>query len=159
MGGMEQRRKILVHGFAMLTFAFALGLVAGPLGQQHHPHARLWLGAHITGILAGILLIGVGLARPYLQLGARAGRAFYWSAVGGNWIGMLVLGVFNASIGGGTAIVTPELAAPAGWQGAVIVAALAIVTITTFLFCGLGLYGLRASAHALNPAADPGRPS
>lgn len=148
---MDERRRFLFHGFAMLTLAFALGLVAGPLGQQQHPHARLWMGGHITGILIGILLLTLGVARPYLQLGPRGARAFFWSAVGGNWVGMLVLGIFNALVGAGTAITTPALAPAVGWKAAVIVLGLVIVTISTFTFCVLGLYGLRRSAAVVAP--------
>jgi hypothetical protein len=144
---MDDRRRLLWHGFAMLTVAFGLGLVAGALGTRHHPHARLWMGAHITGILVGMLLMGLGLARPHLQLGRRGGVAFYWSAVASSWVGLLVLGIFASSIGAGTAIANPGLPAPTGWHGAIIVAALGFVTITTFVFCGLGLYGLRSGAR------------
>jgi hypothetical protein len=141
----DERRRFLFHGFVMLTVAFALGLVAGALGNQHHPSARLWLGAHLTGISIGMLLILLGLARPYLELGRRGSAAFFWSAVAGNWVGMLVLGIFSCLIGAGTPIVNPTLAPPTGWQGAVIAAALLVVTVTTFVFCGLGIYGARRS--------------
>jgi len=83
---MEQRRRILVHAFIFLTVGFALGLVAGPLGAQRHPHARLWLSSHIVGILVGIMTIGLGLARPHLRLGPVASQLYFWSAVGGNWV-------------------------------------------------------------------------
>jgi hypothetical protein len=143
---MDERRRFLFHGFAILTVAFALGLVAAVTGMHHDPRARLWLGAHLTGILTGLLVTLLGLARPHLDLGPRGARAFFWTAVGGNWLGMLVLGIFNSALGSGTAIVTPQLAAAQGWQGAVIGGTIFIVTVTTFGFCGLGLYGLRARA-------------
>ncbi len=154
-GAMEDRRRILVHAFAILTLAFALGLVAGPLGQQGHAHARLWLGAHITGITIGTLLIGVGLVRPHLHLGAMASRVFFLAAVGGNWVGMLVLGIYASAIGAGTPIVTPNLPPPHGVHAAVIVSALVVVTVTTFVMCGLALWGLRKSAAggSLSPSA------
>jgi hypothetical protein len=139
----EERRRFLFHGFVMLTAAFALGVVAGALGKQHHPSARLWLGAHLTGISVGTLLCLLGVVRPHLQLGRRASAAFFWSAVGGNWVGLLVLGVFSCLVGAGTPILNPTLAPPSGWQGAVIAAALLLVTVTTFVFCGLGIYGAR----------------
>jgi hypothetical protein len=140
----EERRRFLFHGFLMLTAAFALGLVAGALGAQHHPHARLWLGAHLTAISVGLLLILLGLARPHLALGRRASAAFFWSAVAGNWVGLLVLGIFSCLIGAGTPIANPTLPPPTGWQAALITAALLVVTVTTFVFCGLGTYGARA---------------
>jgi disulfide bond formation protein DsbB len=140
---MDERRRILFHGFLMLTAAFALGLVAGVAGGQHHPYARLWLGAHLTGVLVGIMLVAVGLARPHIVLGPRSSAVFFWSLIGGNWLGFWILGIFSCSVGAGTPIVTPNLAPPTGWHAAVIGGALVLVSATTFVFCGLGVWGLR----------------
>jgi hypothetical protein len=144
---MDDRRRILFHAFAMLTVAFALGLVAGALGPLRHPHARLWLGAHLTGILIGILMLAFGLARPHLTLGRRASRAFTWSLLWGNWAGLAILGIFGSAMGIGTPIITPQLPAPTGWKAAVIGVTLLFVTVTTFITCLTGLWGARASAQ------------
>ena len=153
---MDEKRRFLRHAFAMLTFSFVLGLVAGALGGQHHPNARIWMGAHVTGILTGLLLIGLGVVRPSLRLGPRAGRAFFAAAVGGNWFAMLLFGIFGSLAGVPGAITTPNLPPAAPWQSTIIGIGLVIVTLTTFTTCGLALYGLRArtpsrSADALAP--------
>jgi hypothetical protein len=137
----------------MLTLAFALGLVAGALGPMRHPHARLWLGAHLTGILMGTMMLGLGLARPHLTLGPRASRAFTWSLLGGNWVGMGILGVFSCVMGIGSPIVAPQLPGPTGWKAAVVGLALVFVTITTFTTCILGMLGARARAAVAGVAA------
>lgn len=154
---MEERRRLLFHAFAMLTVAFLLGFVAAAAGNEKHPHARLWMGAHTTGILIGVFMLALGLARPYLALGARAGWTFFVCTTWGNWIGMAILGVFAASMGAGTPIVAPGLPRPTGWVAALIGSALIVTSSTTFAVCFLGLYGLRRSAAVRH--ADASSPS
>jgi hypothetical protein len=150
---MDDRRRILFHAFAMLTLAFALGLVAGALGPMRHPHARLWLGAHLTGILMGTMMLGLGLARAHLTLGPRASRAFTWSLLWGNWVGMAILGIFSCVMGIGSPIVAPALPGPTGWKAALVGLALVFVTLTTFTTCILGLLGARARTAAPSAVA------
>ena len=66
------RRSILKHAFVMLTGAFLLGLAAGSMA--HHPHGRLWMGSHLTGILVSLMVAVVGLLWPELRLSPRAAR-------------------------------------------------------------------------------------
>jgi hypothetical protein len=140
---MDDRRRILFHGFLLLLGSFVLGLVAGKLGGEHHPHARLWLGAHVTGLMVGTMVLAIGMARPHLELGPRASAVFLWSLLLGNWLGFWFLGVFASAVGAGGPITGQGLPPVTGWQAKVVSAALMAVTLLTFVFCGLGLWGLR----------------
>lgn len=138
---MDAQRKLFRHGFVILLVAFALGGVAGAAGGG--PHARLWLGAHTTGILVGLLVVAVGAVWPQLLLDQRAARALYALTVGGNWVGVLVLGIFAPAVHFPSAISTPDLPAAPGWASSIVGLGLVVVTLSTFAMCGLVVAGLR----------------
>lgn len=138
---MDAQRCLYRHGFVVLTIAFALGLVTGAMGGD--PRARLWLGAHTTGIAVGLMVVAVGVVWPRLQLGDRLMRLAYRSTLAAAWIGVVGLGVFAPAVGFPSAISTPGLPAPPSWASAVVATALVAVTISTFTMCGLIVLGLR----------------
>jgi hydroxylaminobenzene mutase len=138
---LDEQRRLFRHGFTILVIAFALGGVAGAAGGG--PHARLWLGAHTTGILVGLLVVAVGAVWPTLVLGARASRTLYGVTLGGNWVGVVVLGIFAPAVGFPSAISTPELPPAAAWAAMLVGLGLVVVTVSTFTMCGLVIFGLR----------------
>jgi len=140
---LDEQRRLFRHGFVILLVAFALGGVAGAAGGG--PHARLWLGAHTTGILVGLLVVAVGAVWPRLALGSRASRSLYAVTLGGNWTGVVVLGIFAPAVGFPSAISTPELPPAAAWAATVVGLGLVVVTVSTFAMCGLVIAGLKAS--------------
>ena len=136
------QRDLFRHAFVILFAAFILGLVAGSMTGQ--PTARLWLAAHITGILVSLLLVAVGVVLPHLNLSDGQRRWLFRFAVIGNWIGLLVLGVFGSAIGAAAPIASPAALPPiAAWQQSVISGAIASVTVTSFGTVVLVLLGLR----------------
>ncbi len=147
----ETRRSLYRHGAILMTIAFALGVVAGGMGDD--PRARLWLGAHTTGIMVGLLVIAVGAMWPELRLERLGRRVAYLSAVGGNWLGLAVLGVFAPAAAFGSPITSPTLPPPPAWAQGVVGVGLLIVTISTFTMCGAVIYGLRGRTEAAAPTA------
>jgi hypothetical protein len=142
------RRIIVRHAFIFLTVAFLLGLVAGVTGGNHHPHARLWMGAHITGILVALMVAIVGLMWPELELGRRAARILYAVTIPANYFIMAVLGVLAPAMGFPQAIATPDLPSTAAWVHALVAATLVIATVSNLSMSGLMIYGLRARPGA-----------
>jgi hypothetical protein len=136
------QRDLFRHAFVILFAAFVLGLVAGTMTGR--PTARLWLAAHITGILVALLLVAVGVVLPHLNLSDGQRRWLFRFAVIGNWVGVVVLGVFGAAIGAAAPIASPTaLPAIASWQQSVISGAIAVVTVGSFGTVVLVLLGLR----------------
>jgi hypothetical protein len=136
------QRSIFRHAFVILAVSFAVGLVAGGLAPD--PRARLWLSSHVAGIMAGLLMIGVGVVWPHLRLGATGEKVGLASAIGGNWVALIV-GIFAALVHFPLKISTPALPDVQGWQSGVVLAGLGVVTISTFVLCGVVLYGLRGA--------------
>lgn len=66
-------RRVLLHGALVVMLSLLLGFaVAGAADQAH---GRVWLAAHNTGLLTGLVVMAAGLVWPPLELGARAQRA------------------------------------------------------------------------------------
>ncbi len=136
------QRSIFRHAFVILAVSFAVGLVAGGLAPD--PRARLWLSPHVAGIMSGLLMIAVGVVWPHLRLGATGEKVGLASAIGCNWGGLFV-GMFAAAVRFPMKIATPALPDVQGWQRGVVLSGLGVVTISTFVLCGVVLYGLRAT--------------
>jgi (hydroxyamino)benzene mutase len=154
---MHTQRSLFRHGFALMTLGFLLGGVVGAMGGG--PRARLWLGAHVTGLLVGLVVIAVAAAWPHLSLGPGARRAAYAVTVYGNWTGAAVLGVFASAVGFPTKISTPELPPPPAWASAIVGVGLVVVTLSTFAMCGLVLYGLRGTGEKSTAGSAAGEPA
>jgi hypothetical protein len=139
------RRTILKHAFVFLTIAFLIGLVAG--ASAHHPHARLWMGSHVTGILVGLLAAVVGLLWPELHLGPRALRLLFFVTVPVNYYLLAVLGVVGPAFGFPQPITTPQLPAAASWLGGLVAATLVIATLSALTMSVLVVVGMRGRAR------------
>jgi hydroxylaminobenzene mutase len=133
------RRRLYRHGFLLLLLSFVLGFVTAAGG----PHARQWLVAHVSGILAGILLVALGAVWPELRLGPGQRRLTYWSALASNYLAFFLLGLYAAAIGAPLDVVAPGPPLPAA-QMIPIVLGIVIVSLTTLIYAALTVYGLRA---------------
>jgi (hydroxyamino)benzene mutase len=136
------QRSIYRHAFVVLAVSFAVGIVAG--GVAPDPRARLWLSPHVAGIMTGLLMIAVGVVWPHLRLGATGEKVGLASAIGGNWVGVIV-GIFAAVVRFPMKIATPALPDVQGWQRGVVLSGFGVVTISSFVLCGVVLYGLRGA--------------
>jgi hypothetical protein len=145
------RRIVLKHAFVILTVAFLLGLVAGVTSGSNHPHARLWLGSHITGLLVAVMLGVVGLLWNDLQLGARAKKVLFFVTVPMNYYAVVVLGVLAPAVGVRQPIATPGLPPGPAWMGPIMGTSLTLVTISSLLMSILVVYGLRGRAAETAP--------
>jgi hypothetical protein len=139
------RKTILKHAFVMLTAAFLLGLVAGAMA--HHPHGRLWMGSHVTGILVSLMVAVVGLLWLDLRLSPRAGRVLFFVTVPVNYYLLATLGVVGPALGFPQAISTPQLPAAAPWVTGLMSATLVVATVSALTMSGLVVYGLRGSSR------------
>ncbi len=100
--------------------------------------------------MVGLIVVAVGAVWPRLVLSARLETLAYRAAVVGNWTGLFVLGIFAPATRFRSPISTPTLPEPAAWSAAIVGVGLIVVTLTTFVMCGLVLYGLR---RAPSPAS------
>jgi hypothetical protein len=137
------RRNVVRHAFVILTVAFLLGLTAGVTGGSHHPHARLWLASHLTGILVAVMIAVIGLAWNELELGARARKVLFFVTVPMNYYALGVLGIFAPAMGVPQAIAAPHLPAVAPWVQGIMVFSLIAVTISSLTMSILVVVGLR----------------
>jgi hypothetical protein len=135
------RRTILKHAFVILTVAFLLGLVAGSMA--HHPHGRLWMGSHITGILVALMVAVVGLVWPELRLSPRAGKVLFFVTVPMNYYILAALGVAAPALGFPQAIATPQLPPAASWVTGWMTTNLVVATASALTMSVLVVFGLR----------------
>jgi hypothetical protein len=140
------RRTVLQHAFVILTVAFLLGLVAGVTSGNNHPHARLWLGSHITAILVSVMIGVVELLWDELRLGARAKKVLFFVTVPMNYYAVVVLGVLAPALGVRQPITTPSLPPGPAWMGPVMGVSLTLVTISSLLMSILVVIGMRGRA-------------
>jgi hypothetical protein len=134
---------ILKHAFVILTVAFLLGLAAGVTGGNRHPHARLWLASHITGLLVAVMMGVVGLTWGELELGERARKVLFFVTVPMNYYAMIVLGVLAPAVGVPQPIAAPGLPPAPAWMQPVMGFSLTVVTISSLLMSVLVVFGLR----------------
>jgi hypothetical protein len=134
-------RSLLRQGFTLLilAFLFGFGIVAGG------PHAKAWMGAHLTIMFSAVFAILVGLVWDKLVLSPRQRSVLrfavvfdgYWGAAGGAFAA--IFGVPGPATGGGVE--------PSGWTALVFFTVfIPALTILPFVFTGLVLRGLRGDA-------------
>lgn len=131
-------RSIVRHGFVVLLLALLLGFGVAKGGAP----ARAWMGAHITALIVGALIVLVGLVWDQLSLGARGRAVLRWAAVLDGYLSV-VAGAF-AALAGIPGPATGGGAQPSGTAGMVFLGGfIPVLTLLPFLFVGLTLYGLR----------------
>src|SRR5580765_8565462 len=83
-GQMEiERRRLFRQGSLFLLLATMFGVVLA-IGA---PHPAKWLAAHLTTILTGLLLIGIGGLWSELRLPAATRRRALMLVLTGSWVG------------------------------------------------------------------------
>jgi hydroxylaminobenzene mutase len=136
-------RRVVGAGFFLVLLAL-LGGVAAPF--MINP--RLGVGAHTLGILGGLMLIAIGVARPAFVLDRRLWRAmlvFWFAAAYGNWANTMLAGLTGSSH------LTPI--AGAGTSGtpfaeALVFVAYVVVGVTSVLGTAIGVFGLWRAGEA-----------
>jgi hypothetical protein len=140
------RRTVLRHAFVFLTVAFLLGLAAGVTSGNNHPHARLWLGSHITGLLVAVMVGVVGLVWNELNLGGRAKKVLFFMTIPMNYYAVVVLGILAPAVGVRQPIATPALPPGPAWMGPIMGVSLTLVTISSLVMAIMVVVGLRGRA-------------
>jgi hypothetical protein len=140
----------LRQGFVILLIALMMGfgIVAGG------PHARGWMGTHLTLIISALLIIAVGLIWDQLALSPRQRGLLrfaivfdgYWGAAAGAWA--TCFGIQGPATGSG--------AQAAGWPVTVFFAVfIPVLTILPFVFAALSLHGLRGAGTNADAGTGP----
>ena len=134
-------RRLYRHGFALVLASLLLGFAI--VGSGGGVKGRLWLAAHTTGILVGLMLVAAGAAWPSVRLGAGAQRAAGLLLVVGSWTGFVVLGLFTAVMAIPLPVAAPSLPPVPGWVMAVNGVGIAVVAISILVGWSMVLFGLR----------------
>jgi hypothetical protein len=135
-------RSLIRHGFIVMLLGFltGFGIVAGG------PHARGWMGTHITLMITALFIVVTGLVWSQLRLSRWAGAVLrfallfdgYWSAAAG------AFGTLWAIQGPATGH-GPQAS---GWPVMVFFTVfIPVLTVLPFIAVGLILYGLRARSE------------
>jgi hypothetical protein len=137
------QRRLFRQGLALVLASLLLGfaIVASHGGVK----GRLWLAAHTTGILVGLMLIAAGAVFPSVRLGDGAKRAAGWLLIAGAWAGFWVLGVFTAVMAIPLPVAAPSSPEPAGWVMAVNGAGILVVAVGILVGWSMLLWGLRGN--------------
>ena len=81
----EERRTLFRHGALILLASALLGIVTAlPV-----PHAPKWLSAHVSGLLTGLLTIGIGATWAELRLSPVTRRRAMQLGLAAAWSGFL----------------------------------------------------------------------
>ena len=134
----EANRTLVRAGFLLFTLALLTGLaIPGFLNP------KMALGAHITGILSGLMLIVLGLSWGMLSLKAgqeRLTSGTFLYANFANWIGSCLAAAW------GTSLLTPISAAGHSaepWKEGLVAVIQLSVALTALTGDVLVIYGLR----------------
>lgn len=131
MPGMIGDRVVVRQGFLLILITL-LGGIAAP----YMANMRMGVGAHVIGLFGGLVLIGVGLARPLFTLGPRLWRTMHLS-----WFVAAYVNWLSATIGGLTGASSLTPIAGAGTTGSPLAE-----TVVFWLFCIVGLSSLIAAS-------------
>ena len=130
-------RIVIRHGFVLILLALLGGVLA-----PFMVNPRMGVGAHTLGVLGGLVLIAIGVAKPVFVLDRRlwlAVHACWFAAAYGNWATTMVAGLTGASY------LTPI--AGAGTSGTPLAEAFVfifyvVVGVTSVIGTAIGVYGL-----------------
>jgi hypothetical protein len=134
-----ERRMLFRQGSLFLLLATMLGLILA----AGAPHPAKWLAAHLTVLLTGLLLIGLGGLWRELRLAATTRRRALMLVLTGSW-GGAVGNTYAAIVNLPGPASDPGRAPDAMWQLYVFFALLAVVvpsTIGGFFLLWRGLRG------------------
>src|ERR1700722_11479570 len=96
MKSVVTRRHFFFHGFIILLFAFLFGI---PVVVMQGYDQKLWLAAHVSGILGGLLLVALGAVWDEVGLSPALQRVTQVCALVSAYTSLLILGLFNSIIG------------------------------------------------------------
>ena len=130
-------RSVIRHGFVLILLALLGGVLA-----PFMVNPRMGVGAHTLGVLGGLVLIAIGVAKPVFVLDRRLWlvvHACWFAAAYGNWATTMVAGLTGASR------LTPI--AGAGTSGTPLAEAFVFVLyvmvgVTSVIGTVIGIYGL-----------------
>jgi hypothetical protein len=121
-----ERRTLYRHGALILFVSALLGLVAG----SPVPHPQKWMALHVSGLLAGVLVIAIGGVWPELTLADGRRRLAWRLLLGAAWMS-LTLNLFVAVVNAPGPATEPGRPFGAPWQQAVYLSLVLIVVIST----------------------------
>lgn len=135
----HQGHRMLQIGVALFVFAALEGFVIPVL-----PVPRLGLSVHTLSGLQGVMLLGLGLLWPRLNLGATASRTAFWTYLYSSFA-TLVPYVLAAVWGAGNSTISLAAGTAHGsaFQEAIIKVVLYSAAPTFFIAMALILWGLR----------------
>jgi (hydroxyamino)benzene mutase len=135
----SERRKLYRHGVLFLLLSALLGLVVA----AQPPHAGKWMAAHVSGLMTGILVIGLGALWPEVRLSDSLRRRALQMGLTGAWLG-LAANFYAALVNLPGPATDPGRQPDAPWQLFVFFAMLAVIvpaTIGSFYLVWKGLRG------------------
>ena len=132
-----ERRTLFRHGAAFLFLSALLGLVtAAPVA-----HPNKWMGAHVSGLMTGILVIALGALWSELKLAAGTRRRALQMGLTAAWIGF-VANLYGALVNLPGPATDPGRQPDAAWQLMVFFVMLAVIvpaTLGSFFLVWKGL--------------------
>ena len=134
-----ERRTLFRHGALFLLFSAMLGLVVA----AQVPHPDKWMAAHVSGLMTGLLMIGLGGLWSELRLAPSTRRRAMQMGLTAAWTG-IVANAFAAAVNLPGPATDPGRAPEAAWHLPVFLIMLAIVVPTTLGSFFLLWKGLRA---------------
>jgi hydroxylaminobenzene mutase len=134
----SERRRLYRHGVLLLLLSAVLGLVVA----AQPPHAGKWMAAHVSGLMTGILLIGLGALWPEIRLSDGLRRRALQMGLTAAWVGFTA-NFYAALVNLPGPATEPGRQPDAPWQLFVFFAMLAVVVPTTIGSFYLAWRGLR----------------
>jgi hypothetical protein len=131
---------LLRHGFVFLFLGACIGVLVIVL-----PHPQHWRAAHVTAILTCFILTTIGLVWRELRLTDRQRRIALLTGFTASYMG-LVASSFGAVMDLPGPASQPGVPMPMP-QGAVFLAMLAVVILSTLTSFGLAVFGMRGDAE------------
>jgi len=135
---MEAERRLLSRqGALFLLLSALIGLVVA----AQAPHVVKWRAAHVSGLMTGLLIIGLGALWSEVRLSDRVRRLAWRLGLTAAWVGFAV-NVFSAIVDFPGPASDPGRQPDVAWQMAVFFTGLAVVvpaTLTSFALVWRGL--------------------
>jgi hypothetical protein len=132
----RQRRLLIRHAFLFLFLAILLGIATAVL-----PHARAWLGAHVSTFLIGLILAAIGLAWREPRLSSRQRTVTFVATFLSAYLG-LALNLFAALRDLPGPASSPGVAMPMP-DAVIFFPLLAVLILSTLVMFGMLTYGMR----------------
>ena len=134
-----ERRTLFRHGALFLLLSAMIGLIVA----AQAPHPAKWMAAHVSGLLTGLLMIGLGGLWSELRLAPATRRRAMLMGLTAGWIG-IAANAFAAVVNLPGPATDPGRVPDAAWHLPVFLILLAIVvpaTLGSFFLLWKGLRG------------------